>query len=48
MMKIIRRAIAVFAFIAIFFGVLKTMFQWLAQSGDDDHEIFSDEEHEQV
>jgi hypothetical protein len=47
-MKALRRLLAIFAFVAIFFGVLKTMFQWLAQSGDDDHEIFSDEEHEQV
>jgi hypothetical protein len=47
-MKALRRLIALFAFVAVFFGVVKSMFKWLAQSGDDDHEIFSDEEHEQV
>jgi hypothetical protein len=47
-MKFVRRILALFAFVAIFFGVLKSIFQWLAQSGDDDHEIFNDEEREQV
>ena len=44
MLKAIRRVLAVFAFFAVLLGVLKSVINWVSRSGDDDHEIFAEEE----
>ena len=47
-MKALRKAIGtllgVFALIAVIFGVLQSVFKWIANSVDDDHEVFADDE----
>lgn len=44
MIKAVRRLLAVFAVFAVLLGVLKSVINWVSRSGDDDHEIFADEE----
>ena len=44
MFKAIRRLFGLFAVLAIIFGVLKSIFEWLDRNGEDDHEIFEEEE----
>ncbi len=44
MLKAVRRTFGIVAFFALIFGAIKTSFQWLARSEDDNHEIFIDEE----
>jgi len=44
MFKALRRLFGLFALIAVIFGLLKTLFEWLDRNGEDDHEIFSEEE----
>lgn len=48
MMKIVRRLLAALAFFAVIIGALKTLLNWVARSGDDDHEVFADDDLEQV
>lgn len=48
MMKLIRRLAAVLAFIALIFGGLKSLITWISRTGDDDHEVFADDDYEQV
>jgi hypothetical protein len=48
MIKAIRRLIAAITFLAVIAAALKTAFEWVAQSGDDDHEIFADDDRETV
>ena len=46
MFKAIRRLFGLFALLAVIFGALKGIFEWLDRNGEDDHEILSeDEEH---
>jgi hypothetical protein len=44
MIKAVRRLLAAFAVFAVLLGVLKSVINWVSRSGDDDHEIFADEE----
>jgi len=44
MFKALRRLFGLFALLAAIFGLLKTMFEWLDRNGDDDYEIFAEEE----
>lgn len=48
MIKAIRRLIAAITFLAVIAAALKTAFEWVAQSGDDNHEIFADDDRETV
>jgi hypothetical protein len=48
MFKAIRRLLAAITFLAVIAAALKTTFEWVAQSGDDDHEVFVDEDRETV
>ncbi len=45
MFKAIRRLFGLFALLALIFGGLKTLFQWLDQNEQDSNEVFEDEEH---
>ena len=45
MLKSIRRLYGLFALIAVIFGALKSLFEWLDQNELDSNEIFEDEEH---
>jgi hypothetical protein len=47
MFKALRRILAIFAFVAVVLGLMKQFFDWIAQSEDDNHEVF-DDEHEDV
>ena len=48
MFKAIRRLLAAITFIAVIATAIKTAFEWVAQSGDDDHEVIVDEDRETV
>jgi hypothetical protein len=48
MFKAVRRLIAAITFLAVIAAAIKTAFDWVAQSGDDDHEIFADDDRETV
>ena len=45
MLKSIQRLFGLFALIAVIFGALKSLFEWLDQNELDSNEIFEDEEH---
>lgn len=47
MFKAIRRLLGLFAFLAIIFGVVKSVFDWAAQNSNDNHEVFVDEDDHQ-
>jgi hypothetical protein len=44
MLKAIRRIFGIFAFFAVIFGALKSIFDWISRTEDDNHEVFTDEE----
>ena len=44
MFKAIRRLFGLFALLAIIFGALKGVFEWLDRNGEYDHEIFEEDE----
>ena len=44
MLKALRRIVALFAFVALIFGAIRSFFQWIAQSEEDNHEVFADED----
>jgi len=48
MIKAFRRLVAALTFLAVVAAALKAAFDWVAQSGDDDHEIFADDDRESV
>jgi hypothetical protein len=48
MFKALRRLFGLFALLAFIFGALKTVFQWLDNNGEDDHEIFAEEEEHSI
>jgi hypothetical protein len=43
--KVLRRLFGLFALLAVIFGALKTIFEWLDKNELDSAEIFEDEEH---
>ena len=45
MFKALRRLFGLFAFLALVFGALKSLFEWLDKNEHDSGEIFEDEEH---
>jgi glycopeptide antibiotics resistance protein len=42
--KMLGTLLGVFTLIALVFGVLQSVFKWIANTIDDDHEVFSDDE----
>jgi hypothetical protein len=42
--KLLGTLLGVFALLAVIFGVLQSVFKWIANSIDDDHEVFADDE----
>ena len=42
--KILGTLLGVFTLIALVFGVLQSVIKWIANTIDDDHEVFSDDE----
>ena len=48
MIKAIRRLLATLTFLAVVAAGIKAAFEWVAQSGDDDHEVFADDDRESV
>ena len=48
MLKAIRRLFGLFALIALIFGALKSLFEWLDQNEHDSNEVFEDEEHDRI
>jgi glycopeptide antibiotics resistance protein len=42
--KLFGTVLGVFTLIALVFGVLQSVFKWIANTIDDDHEVFSDDE----
>jgi capsid protein len=48
MVKALRRLMATLTFFALIIAGIKTLFEWVAESGDDDHEVFADDDHEAV
>ena len=45
MFKAIKRIIGFLAFLLVILGALKSLFSWLANSTNDNHEVFTDEDH---
>lgn len=43
MFKIIRRFVSFFTVLVVILGALKSVFAWLANSENDNHELFVDE-----
>lgn len=46
--KLFGTLLGVFTLIALVFGVLQSVFKWIASTIDDDHEVFSDDEGDRV
>ncbi len=44
MIKAFKRLIALFAGVLVAFGAIKTLFNWLARTENDEYEVWSDEE----
>ncbi len=44
MFKAIRRLFGLFAALAVIFGALKTVFEWLDRNSEDKNEIFNEED----
>ena len=44
MFKVIRRVVSFFTVLAMILGTVKSVFAWLANSENDNHELFVDEE----
>jgi hypothetical protein len=44
MIKTIRRIVGVFTLLVVILGALKSVFAWMANSENDTHELFVDEE----
>jgi len=45
MFKALRRLFGLFALLAVIFGALKSLFEWLDKNELDSNEVFEDEEH---
>ena len=43
MIKAFKRLLALFGVAVVAFGAIKSLFNWLARSGNDQHEVWSDE-----
>ena len=44
MIKAFKRLIALFAGVLVAFGAIKTLFNWLARTENDEYAVWSDEE----
>ncbi len=44
MIKALKRLIALLAGVLVIFGALKSVFNWLANSENDEYEVWSDDE----
>ncbi len=44
MIKAIKRLLAFFGIILVAFGALKSLFNWIARSENDEYEVWSDDE----
>ena len=48
MVKALRRLLGAITILAVIAAGIRAAFQWVAQSGDDDHEVFVDDDRETV
>lgn len=44
MIKAFKRLLALFGIILVAFGAIKKLFNWLARTENDQHEVWSDDE----
>ena len=44
MIKALKRLLALLAGVLVIFGAIKTIFNWLARSENDEYEVWSDDE----
>ena len=44
MIKAFKRLLALFAGVLVAFGAIKTLFNWLARTENDEYELWSEEE----
>ena len=44
MLKALRRILGFFTLVAVVLGAVRSFFQWIARSEDDNHEVFADDE----
>jgi hypothetical protein len=44
MIKVFKRVLASLAFLAVAFGAVRALFNWLSRSDGDKYEVWSDEE----
>jgi len=44
MIKAIKRLLALFGIVLVVFGAIKSLFNWLARTENDEYEVWSDEE----
>lgn len=48
MIKAFKRLFALLAGVLVAFGAIKTLFNWLARTENDEYEVWSDEEREEA
>ena len=48
MFKAIRRVFGVFTVLAMILGAVKSVFTWLANGENDNHEVFTDEDESEI
>ena len=48
MFKAIRRAVGVFTVLVVMLGAMKSLFTWLANFENDNHEVFIDEDESEL
>ena len=48
MFKAIRRVFGVFTLLVMVLGAIKSVFSWLANGENDNHEVFTDEDESEI
>ena len=48
MFKAVRRVVGVFTALIVMVGVMRSLFTWLANCEDDNHEVFIDEDESEL
>ena len=48
MFKAIRRVVGLFTVLAMILGAVKSIFAWLANGENDNHEVFTDEDESEI
>ncbi len=44
MIKAVKRLLAVFGIVLVVFGAIKSLFNWLARTENDEYEVWNDDE----